>query len=225
PIQKPKSEQPPQSAKPSKQQQPPKREPPQPSILPKPLRNLQFRSMYGKDKETKLGELFDYHENESSEFKPTKTPAKFVQPDFRVLTNFWDCLGEILPKKLFCPVYADNFDGGHTNVFFIVRDLVSNEEYLPLRCLSNRMLEVIEPPEGKKPPHVNEDGKERIKTDWYYCLRVFILSYDPLTVEIHCRGPWPHFIFNVCECPRCFDLYKELLANDWKNCMFLFIDF
>uniref|UniRef100_A0A914PQX8 Uncharacterized protein n=1 Tax=Panagrolaimus davidi TaxID=227884 RepID=A0A914PQX8_9BILA len=79
------------------------------------------------------------------------------------------------------------------------------------------MLEVIEPPEGKKSPVVNDDGRKRIKTDGYYCLRVFILSYDPLTVEIHCRGPWPHFIFNVGECSRCFDLYKELYANDWKN--------
>uniref|UniRef100_A0A914P3L1 Uncharacterized protein n=1 Tax=Panagrolaimus davidi TaxID=227884 RepID=A0A914P3L1_9BILA len=235
PIQKPKSELPLQSAEPSKQQplkslkpastqkSGTKREPPPPAILPKPLRNLKFRSIYGIDKATKLDEPFDYHENESSKFEPTKIPPKFVQPDFRVLTNFWDCLGEILTTKRFCPVYADNFDGGHTNVFFIVRDLVSNENYLPLRCLSNRMLEVIEPPEGKKSPVVNDDGRQRIKTDGYYCLRVFILSYDPLSVEIHCRGPWPHFIFNVGECSRCFDLYKELYANDWKNCKFLFI--
>uniref|UniRef100_A0AC35GKP6 Uncharacterized protein n=1 Tax=Panagrolaimus sp. PS1159 TaxID=55785 RepID=A0AC35GKP6_9BILA len=56
-IEKPKSELSSQSAEPSKQQQPPKslkpasrknREPPPPTNLPKPLRNLQFRSMYGR---------------------------------------------------------------------------------------------------------------------------------------------------------------------------------
>uniref|UniRef100_A0AC35FF49 Uncharacterized protein n=1 Tax=Panagrolaimus sp. PS1159 TaxID=55785 RepID=A0AC35FF49_9BILA len=172
------------SIQPSKQQQPPKREPPPPTILPKLLRNLKFRLMYGKDKETKLDEPFDYHENESSTFKPTEIPAKFVQPDLRVFTNFWDCVGEILTTKSVCQVYADNSNDKNTNVYFMVRDLVSNENYLPLRCLSNRMLEDFEPPQ-KKSPFVDEDGQQRIKIDSYYFLRVFILSYHPLTIEVH----------------------------------------
>uniref|UniRef100_A0AC35F1Z4 Uncharacterized protein n=1 Tax=Panagrolaimus sp. PS1159 TaxID=55785 RepID=A0AC35F1Z4_9BILA len=134
-----------------------------------------------------------------------------------LLTDFWDCVGEILTTKRVCQVYADNSNDGNANVYFMVRDLVSNEDYLPLRCLSNRMLEEFEPPAEKKSPHVDEDGKERIKTDWYFCLRVFILSYHPLTIEVHCRGPWPHFIFNVGDCPRCLDLFNELETLGWKN--------
>uniref|UniRef100_A0AC35FCS1 Uncharacterized protein n=1 Tax=Panagrolaimus sp. PS1159 TaxID=55785 RepID=A0AC35FCS1_9BILA len=31
------------------------------------------------------------------------------------------------------------------------------------------------------------------------------------------RGPWPHFIFNVDDCPRCIDLLQELETKKWKN--------
>uniref|UniRef100_A0A914XWR2 Uncharacterized protein n=1 Tax=Panagrolaimus superbus TaxID=310955 RepID=A0A914XWR2_9BILA len=83
----------------------------------------------------------------------------------------------------------------------MVRDLVDRDGfYGPLLKLANRMLECYDfNPRPDKPVESLKDneGNKLYKRDQFYMLRIFILSYDPLTIEIHCRGPWPLFFFKL----------------------------
>uniref|UniRef100_A0AC34G281 Uncharacterized protein n=1 Tax=Panagrolaimus sp. ES5 TaxID=591445 RepID=A0AC34G281_9BILA len=179
-------------------------QPPPPAILaaprkPLPPRQLKYRCMYGEDGFTKMDELYDYHNNETIQFKETVVPAIFNEPDTRIHYNFWDCLKTIVETERDCQVFADRSNRSNSNVYFMVRDLVDRDGfYAPCLKLSNRVLECFDfNPRPHKPIYqpVDKEGNKIVKRDPFYMLRIFILSYDPLTIEIHCRGPWPFFYF------------------------------
>uniref|UniRef100_A0AC34FB73 Uncharacterized protein n=1 Tax=Panagrolaimus sp. ES5 TaxID=591445 RepID=A0AC34FB73_9BILA len=69
---------------------PPPAIPSAPPRKPLPPRQLKYRCMYGEEGCTKMDEPFDYHINETDQFKETKTPAIFNEPDTRIHYNFWD---------------------------------------------------------------------------------------------------------------------------------------
>uniref|UniRef100_A0A914Q2F7 Uncharacterized protein n=1 Tax=Panagrolaimus davidi TaxID=227884 RepID=A0A914Q2F7_9BILA len=133
-------------------------------------------------------------------------------PPLKQYEWFWSCLENIknftVPSRI-SPVFV-NYTTGPDNIFFMVRDLVAEKiKFLPYHILANRILEPMKNDANNKNGN-NGDEKKRV-----YILRVYIISYAPLTIEIHCRGRCPIFLFEIFKCTRCSYLFKRYQLNDW----------
>uniref|UniRef100_A0A914Y0K0 Uncharacterized protein n=1 Tax=Panagrolaimus superbus TaxID=310955 RepID=A0A914Y0K0_9BILA len=153
-----------------------------------------------------MNETFDYHRNESPTFE-SNLGKTFATPEIQTFENFWSCIEAIAVAKRFSAVYV-NPKISYQNIFFTVRDCVADDSiYAPFRQLSNRILEPLKSdsanPGGNKSSEPSTvDGEKK-----FYFLRVFVLSYEPLTLEIHCvtqatcREDWDSFVCRVKRTP------------------------
>uniref|UniRef100_A0AC34FRM9 Spaetzle domain-containing protein n=1 Tax=Panagrolaimus sp. ES5 TaxID=591445 RepID=A0AC34FRM9_9BILA len=187
----------------------PKQKQKQQKLPPPPFRPKQQQVK----KQYKPAGPYDYHAKEPEIFGPSpdmlRLPAKCI-PELKRYGNFWSIISKICVPKRPAPVFVNPVVDG-TNVWFMVRDLVADEKkYATFLKLPNRILETQrnDRPDYGTPKKVPDSKR-------LYILRVFIISYYPLTLEVHCRGPCPLFLYYLFECENCIMFLERLQQCDW----------
>uniref|UniRef100_A0A7E4V9R9 Protein kinase domain-containing protein n=1 Tax=Panagrellus redivivus TaxID=6233 RepID=A0A7E4V9R9_PANRE len=152
------------------------------------------RSSDNKTDEVIVPTEFDYHGYENFEtysiagIRPYQSEPPMALTAFQ---DFWDIFDYFMSNEHAMPVAA--MGAKNENVYFSVRDCVAVPRK-GFRSLANRMLEPINP---KLLPVRKPDAVPAI------VIRIFVLSYDPPWIEVHCRGPPPPFMFTIFDCQEC----------------------
>jgi hypothetical protein len=155
--------------------------------------------LYGNDGFKQMDEKFDYHMNEGSQFAAVKVSTPVLQQ----FQHFWECIESLSIPKQFLKIDINSEVVGN-DVYFMIPDCVAEEsKFSAFGSLANRMFEPLKSDSGPG--------------DTKFVLRMFILSYEPFTMEIHSRGQCPLFLFKLFGCEHCPEIAKCLQNNEWLN--------